>query len=569
VTETVLISPQGQTEVILTPIGAPGAQGPPGADVRDPDIPFRTTVDDNVAFLVGNSGLAPPGEFRLERMRYTALKTSGSNLDVQADDETWQIVNSAHVVRDGFYHWNLSGENRIYGCANIPFGEIFEFCTSATSTSTLFLGTDAYMVGISDAGQTIEIPAATRIAIRRQSSGIFYLVDYTPTTDGAYRYVSVVLDPETPYATPAGNVQAINRLDSIAGPDCAVVTPSPTNLPQGVTIRYEKISTDTDPIAARIFGNGTDVAWLSYQGDSVTFRTRFFSTVALPVASMRWELDSYSLAPRIDFYTTDGTWKLPPLASHIEGQLVPGGAGGGAGYCGSSGVRGGGNGGNGASLVRFTRAASDLASSISVAVGAGGAGGAGVSATGPGGAGGNGGATSFGNSGSEYYAYTIAPTGGKAGATGTNTQATASAQGLPAGTGVTANASGGDGTGSSIGWGYGGASGGGITTADVYGKGGNGRDTNNGATAEAAAGSASTPGGAGVAGGAAAAITGGFRPAPSGGGGAAGSPGGAGGDGGGYGGAGGGGGASPDGSLSGKGGDGAGGAALIITYFKG
>lgn len=533
------------------------------ADVRDTTLTTRSTVDENLYFLAGNIGMANAGALRAERVPFSALKTNGSNLDVQADDETWQIVDPAKTVRDGFYNWNLKANtNKIYDASNLPFGEIFEFCTGSTSTSTIFLGTEAYVYGLSTAGQTIDIPASSRIALRRQSSGIFQLIDYTPTTDGAFRYASIVLSVGL-NDTPSANLFAINRLDSSAGAGTRIRTPSASGLADGTWAIYEKSSTDTNYIQGEVFGSGTDVFWLTYQGDRVTMRVR----------SGAWEIDSWAIAPRFDLYTSTGsnTWTKPPLATNIEGQLIPGGAGGGSGRCGNAGaIRGGGNGGNGASLVRFTRKASDLDSSVTVTVGAGGAGGASTSTDGTSNAGAAGGVTTFGSSGAIYYAYTIAPAGGLAGGTGTNTQTAVTFQGLNAATGAAGSSTGAAGSNSGAAWGMGGASGGGITAANAYSAGGIGRTSINGLSN-----AAGTAGGAGVAGGAggdAAAPTaqvGGFHPAPSGGGGGSGEGGGRGGNGGGYGGAGGGGGASLTGTASGKGGDGANGAALIITYFGG
>jgi hypothetical protein len=532
------------------------------ADVRDTSLASRSLADENLYFLVGNIGSANQGALRVERMPFSALKVSGSNLDIQADAETWQIVDPAKTVRDGFYNWNLSGGNKIYDASNVAFGEIYEFCTSSTSNSTIFLGTEAYVYGLSTAGQTIEVPASTRIALRRQSSGIFQLIDYTPTTDGAFRYASISLSVGL-NDTPSANLFAINRLDSSAGAGCRIRTPSPSGLSDGTWVIYEKSSTDTNYIQVEIFGSSTDVAWLTYQQDRVTLRVR----------SGAWEVDSWAIAPRFDLYTSTGanTWTRPPLASNIHGQLIPGGAGGGSGRCGNAGaVRTGGNGGNGASLVEFTRKASDLDSSVTVTVGAGGAGGASTSTDGTSNAGTAGGATTFGSSSAIYYAYTVAPTGGLGGGTGTNTQTTSSPIGYTAATGASASATGAAGSNGGTAWGMGGASGGGITSGNAYSAGGTGRTSINGlSNTGGSAGSAGVAGTAGTSAAGPTAQVGGFHPAPSGGGGGSGEGGGAGGNGGGYGGAGGGGGASLTGTASGKGGDGANGAALIITYFGG
>jgi hypothetical protein len=498
-------------------------------------------------------------------MPFSALKTDGSSLDIKADSNTWQIIDPSKNCRTGHYYWNTSGAAKTYDLQGCAYGEVYEFNTSTTSTSTLFLGTEGLVVGLSTAGQTIELPTATRIALRRQTGSSFYLIDYTSTRDGAFRYVDKTLSAGTTNSTNA-EMMAINRLDSVSGAGCIIKAPSASGLFEGAWVTYQKSSTDTNTIIVERFGTTVDQAWLTAQGDWVTLR----------VKNDAWEIDSYQIAPLFNLYTASDTWYVPPLASSIEGQLIPGGAGGGSGRCGAAGtVRTGGNGGNGASLVSFRRKISDLggAASVDVAVGTGGAGGASTSAINTSNAGSNGGATTFGTSGTSYYAYTIATTGGRAGSTTTNTQTTASAQGLPAGTGASANATGAAGSDSSIGWGFGGASGGGITTGDAYSAGGEGRTAIN-ALMTGQGGAAGTGGTAGGAGGSAAGpaspLTGGFHPAPSGcGGGSGGTGGGNGGNGGGYGGAGGGGGATVTGSPSGAGGTGAGGAALIITYFGG
>jgi hypothetical protein len=551
------------TLITVTVSGARGRQGEAGtsADPTDTTLPTRSLADENLWFLVGNIGMANAGELRAERIPFSALKVDGSNLDIQADAETWQIVEPSKNCRTGHYYWNLSGAAKTYDASNVAFGEVYEFCTSATSTSTIFLGTEAYVYGLSTAGQTIQLPASARIALRRQSSGIFQLIDYTPTTDGAFRYASIVLTVAL-NDTPAGNMFCINRLDSSAGAGTRIRTPSPDI--EGGWVTYEKSSTDTNYIQVEIYGSGTDVAWLTYQADRVTLRVR----------NGAWEVDSWAIAPRFSFYTTPGsnTWTKPPLASHIEGQLIPGGAGGGSGRCGNAGgIRTGGNGGNGASLVRFTRKASDLDSSVTVTVGAGGAGGASTSTNGSSNAGSAGETTLFGSSGAIYYAYTIAPAGGLGGSTTTNTQTAVTFQGLNAATGAAASATGLAGVNSGAAWGMGGASGGGLTAANASSIGGIGRTSINGlSNAAGTAGTGVAPGGAGGDAAAATAQVGGFHPAPSGGGGGSGDLGGGrGGNGGGYGGAGGGGGASLTGTASGKGGDGANGAALIITYFGG
>jgi len=551
------------TQITVTVTGARGRQGEPGtsADPTDSTLTSRSLADENIWFIVGNLGMANAGELRAERMPFSALKTDGSNLDMQADANTWQIVEPSKNCRSGHYYWNLSGGAKTYDASNVAFGEIYEFCTSATSTSTIFLGTEAYVYGLSDAGQTIQLPASSRIALRRQSSGIFQLIDYTPTADGAFRYASIALTAGALNDTTSSNLFCINRLDSSSGTGARIRTTNPAT--DGEWMTFEKSSNDTNFIAVEIRGSGTDVAWLTYQGDRVTLRVR----------NGAWEVDSWAIAPRFDLYTATGsnTWTKPPLASHIHGQLIPGGAGGGSGRCGNAGgIRTGGNGGNGASLVEFTRKASDLDSSVTVTVGTGGAGGASTSTDGTSNAGAAGGATLFGSSSAIYYAYTVAPTGGLGGSTTTNTQTTSSPIGYTAATGASASATGAAGSNGGTAWGMGGASGGGITVGNAYSAGGTGRTSINGLSNTG--GPAGSAGVAGTAGGDAAAATaqvGGFHPAPSGGGGGSGEGGGRGGNGGGYGGAGGGGGASLTGTASGKGGDGANGAALIITYFGG
>jgi len=552
------ITTKGQTASLSPDSGAWLSDVP--ADVRNTGLPSRSLADDNLYFLVGNIGSANQGALRAERMPFSALKTDASSLDIQADSNTWQIVDPAQNVRTGHYYWNLSGANKIYDLNTCAFGEIYEFCTKADSTSTLFLGTEGLLVGVTTtAGSTIEVPGGARIALRRQTGSSFYLIDYTPTADGAFRYASIALTAGALNDTTASNLFRINRLDSSSGTGPRIRTTNPDT--DGEWMIFEKSSNDTNFIAVEIRGSGTDVAWLTSQGDRVTLRVR----------SGAWEVDSYQIAPRFDLYTSSATWTKPPLASHIEGQLIPGGAGGGSGRCGDAGTaRTGGNGGNGASLVRFTRKASDLDSTVSVVVGTGGAGGASTSTINTSNAGAPGVVTTFGSSGAIYHAYTTAPAGGLGGGTAANTQTAATFQGLNAATGAFASVTPWTGVDGSTAWGMGGASGGGISTANAYSIGGRGLSSINGLTnAAGTAGSAGVAGGAGGSAVAATAQVGGFHPAPSGGGGGSGEGGGNGGNGGGYGGAGGGGGASLTGTASGAGGNGANGAALIITYFGG
>ncbi len=552
------ITTKGQTASLSPDSGAWLSDVP--ADVRNTGLPSRSLADDNLYFLVGNIGSANQGALRAERMPFSALKTDASSLDIQADSNTWQIVDPSKNVRTGHYYWNLSGANKIYDLNTCAFGEIYEFCTKADSTSTLFLGTEGLLVGVTTtAGSTIEVPGGARIALRRQTGSSFYLIDYTPTADGAFRYASIALTAGALNDTTASNLFRINRLDSSSGTGPRIRTTNPDT--DGEWMIFEKSSNDTNFIAVEIRGSGTDVAWLTSQGDRVTLRVR----------SGAWEVDSYQIAPRFDLYTSSATWTKPPLASHIEGQLIPGGAGGGSGRCGDAGTaRTGGNGGNGASLVRFTRKASDLDSTVSVVVGTGGAGGASTSTINTSNAGAPGVVTTFGSSGAIYHAYTTAPAGGLGGGTAANTQTAATFQGLNAATGAFASVTPWTGVDGSTAWGMGGASGGGISTANAYSIGGRGLSSINGLTnAAGTAGSAGVAGGAGGSAVAATAQVGGFHPAPSGGGGGSGEGGGNGGNGGGYGGAGGGGGASLTGTASGAGGNGANGAALIITYFGG
>jgi|GEM_PF-6509664 len=535
------------------------------ADVRNTGLPSRSLADENLYFLVGNIGSANQGALRAERLPFSALKADANQLDIQADANTWQIVDPSKNVRTGHYYWNVSGANKIYDLSNVAFGEIFDLCTSiGSSSSTLFFGSTGRVAGLTTAGQTLELPNNSRIAVRRQSTSAFLLIDYTAATEGAFRYSSKTLAVGANDSVKA-DLLSINLLDSSAGAGCIISTPSASNLPEGTWITYEKSSSDTNYIAVRRAGSAVDRAWLTSQADRVTLRVR----------SGAWEVDSWQIAPKFDRYTATGTtaWIKPPLAFSIEGQLIPGGAGGGSGRCGNAGaIRTGGNGGNGASLVRFTRKASDLDSSINVVVGTGGAGGASTSTNGTSNSGADGVETTFGSSSAIYYAYTTAPKGGLGGGTGTNTQTASTFQGLNAATGAAASATGAAGVNSGTAWGMGGASGGGITSGNANSAGGDGRSAVNGlANTGGIAGVAGvSPGAQGTDAEAATAQVGGFHPAPSGGGGGSGDMGGGrGGNGGGYGGAGGGGGASLTGTASGKGGDGANGAALIITYFGG
>jgi hypothetical protein len=647
------------------------------AYVRDTSLPSRSLADENLFFLVGNNGLANAGALRAERMPFSALKTDGSSLDIKADANTWQIVDPSKNNRTGHFYWNLSGANKIYDLNVCAYGEIYEFVTKADSTSTLFLGTEGLVVGITEtAGATLEVPGGTRIALRRQTGSTFYLVNYTTIiSDAAYRYVTKTLTTgtnpsattdmlalnlldstagacviqapsptavydgawityvktssdsnaisvqrsgsgvtlatlttqgdrvtlrvrligvtlsyeidtlslvqadsrllaDTPITltagalndTPSANVFCVTRLDSSSGVLPRIRTPNPAGLPNGTWVTYEKSSTDTNYIQVEIWGDSTDVAWLTYKADRVTLR----------IVAGQWVVSSWAIAPRFDLFTATGTYTIPPLASHIEGELVPGGAGGGSGSSGpTSSVRGGGNGGNGGSLMRFRRRVADFggATTVAINIGAGGAGGASVTANGTfttGANGANGAATTFGLSSHSYYAFSVATTGGNGGTNGSNTQTTATAIGNSAGTGGTASATGALGASGGSGWGYGGGAGGGIANASTtWTIGGGGRDANNGVTSGGAAGIAGLGGdGADALG--PVGLTGGFRPFPSGSGGGSGPLGGGrGGNGGGYGGSGGGGGAAPDTKPSGAGGTGANGAALIITYYGG
>lgn len=310
------------TQITVTVTGARGRQGEPGTsgDPTDTTLPSRSLADENLWFLVGNLGLANAGELRAERLPFSALKVDGSNLDIQADAETWQIVEPSKNCRSGHYYWNLSGGNKIYDASNVAFGEVYEFCTSATSTSTIFLGTEAYVYGLSDAGQTIELPTSTRIALRRQSSGIFQLIDYTAlTSDTVFRYVVKTLTTGINPSSTA-DMLAINLLDSTAGA-CIIQAPSPTAVEEGEWITYVKTSADSNVITVERDGSGVDIAQLTTQGDRVTLRMRVIA------GTETYEIDSLDVAPAaratgdvVLHYntstrkTTYGEVRLPPTA---------------------------------------------------------------------------------------------------------------------------------------------------------------------------------------------------------------------------------------------------------------
>jgi len=260
--------------------------------VRDTSLPSRTLADENLYFLVGNNGLANAGALRAERMPFSALKPDGSSLDIKADAETWQIVDPSKNVRTGHYYWNTSGAAKIYDLQACAYGEVYEFNTSATSTSTLFMGTEGLVVGLNTAGATIELPAATRIALRRQTGSSFYLIDYTAlTSDATFRYVVKTLTGGgaiNPSST--ADMLAINLLDSTAGA-CIIQAPSPTAVEEGEWITYVKTSADSNVITVERDGSGADIAYLTTQGDRITLRMRVIA------GTETYEIDSLDVAP--------------------------------------------------------------------------------------------------------------------------------------------------------------------------------------------------------------------------------------------------------------------------------
>ena len=370
-------------------------------------------------------------------------------------------------------------------------------------------------------------------------------------------------------ATGALSSSQINQIVVVdaSGGAITTTTPAVTALEDGTWITIKKNDTSTNRVTVLFNGSATERAWLRSPNDEVT----------LVIRSGAWEVLSYSIAPYETLGTASGTWTKPPLLSRLDTWLVAGGPGGGSGRKGAAGsVRNGGNGGNGAFVIRGIRAASELPDTVSYTVGAGGAGGAAVTADSTNGnAGAMGGTTSFGATTDAYYVYapgagTIGG-GGAGGSTGAAANSAVTSFDFIQALGSAQSSTGGAGTAGGFGYGMSGASGGGITTGDVYSVGGAGRGSS-GSTAGIAAGTAGTGATPGGAGGAAPAGTGVWViPNAGAGGGSGGTGGGAGGNGGAYGGAGGGGGAClNDGAgitASGAGGNGANGAIRFIEWF--
>lgn len=316
-----------------------------------------------------------------------------------------------------------------------------------------------------------------------------------------------------------------------------------------------------------ITDSATNVAWYV-----ISTNTGFRSGANYTNATVIWDtthqagIQTKPNDSRVDVFTSSGTAVKPPWATEARVTLMAGGSGGGSGRRGAAGtIRCGGGGGGGGGLNESLIPASAISTSTTVTVGAGGAGGAAVTADDTNGnAGTAGGQTSFG-------ALLRAAVSG-AGAGGTATTGTGGSAGtlcahLPA-VGASASTTGLVGVvGNRVALaGSGGASGGGITAANVDSAGGNGASTSgafNNASAVATGGTASS----GTAGGDGQSVTANLVVGgASGAGGGSNSTGaaGAGGNGGTYGGGGGGGGASLNGNNSGKGGDGASGIAVVV-----
>ena len=112
------------------------------------------------------------------------------------------------------------------------------------------------------------------------------------------------------------------------------------------------------------------LAWLSTQYDSVLLRSNGAS----------WTVYSCTIAPRIDNYSSNGsyTWTKPPLAVSHDIVVISAGSGGGSGarYASALASSGGAGGAAGAGNFTYDLTSSILGATESVVVGAGGAGGA-------------------------------------------------------------------------------------------------------------------------------------------------------------------------------------------------
>lgn len=320
---------------------------------------------------------------------------------------------------------------------------------------------------------------------------------------------------------------------------------------------------------------------LGFTPENVANKATDFSTVNNTKYPTTEAIVNYaSKQPKIDTFTSSGTWTKPTGAKLVEVILVGASAGGGSGRVGAAGTAatGGGGGGSG-TIVHFKFDANDLDATETITVGAAGIGGAAVSTNDTDGIDGtSGGETAIGvGINTKLRTYTANPgLGGKNGASGSGGASSigATAFNTGQGSGGSSSSTGAIGTSGTNSSGFntlGGASGGGVSSANVPSNGGTGsRWTSISVLPQTSGGAAGTTGGSADAGDG---VLNAMRiygiQLGTGGGGGAGATnrnGGNGGNGVGFSG-GGGGGATRNGYSSGKGGDGVDGYAVIITHF--
>lgn len=116
-------------------------------------------------------------------------------------------------------------------------------------------------------------------------------------------------------------------------------------------------------------GNYAPSGIISVGGDGIDVLT---PTRDEQVANKKYVDDEVALRPKVDVFTSSGTWEKPSWAKYVKVELVGGGGEGGGGGA-SAGQAGGGGGSGGYTCAWFL--ASELDSTVEVTVGNGGTGG--------------------------------------------------------------------------------------------------------------------------------------------------------------------------------------------------